>query len=265
MRVNGVGTRWFDDDLAAAAELELDAIVLPKATPEAVAALGPDGPPVIAIVETAQGLRLAYETASSPRVAALLLGAVDLGAELGLEPRPDGLEILYARSKVVADSAAAGIRAPVRRRPRRHPATTPGWRRQRAFARSLGFRGKACIHPAQVPIVNRVFAPGGDRSPGRSGWSRRPRRASARARRGRAGRRDDRPARRRARAADPGGRERRGAWPLTAHRHRRSGGPVLRGPRRRRRLPQPLRPHGHGVRQHPLHRADAQHELDPLR
>ena len=27
------------------------------------------------------------------------------------------------------------------------------------FARSLGFRGKACIHPAQVEIVNRVFAP----------------------------------------------------------------------------------------------------------
>jgi hypothetical protein len=38
--------------------------VLPKATPEMVAALGPEGPPVIAIVETATGLRLAYNTAS---------------------------------------------------------------------------------------------------------------------------------------------------------------------------------------------------------
>ena len=27
------------------------------------------------------------------------------------------------------------------------------------LARTLGFRGKACIHPSQVPIVNRVFAP----------------------------------------------------------------------------------------------------------
>ena len=87
VRVNGADTRWFADDLAAAAELELDALVLPKATPEAVEALGADGPPVIAIVETAQGLRLAYETASSPRVAALLVGAADLGAELGWEPR----------------------------------------------------------------------------------------------------------------------------------------------------------------------------------
>jgi len=161
VRVNGVHTRWFADDLAAAAELELEALVLPKATPEAVAALGPDGPPVIAIVETAQGLRLAYETASRPRVAALLLGAADLGAEFGWEPRADGLEVLYARSKVVADSAAAGIRAPfdIVHLDTRDDA---GLEAATRFARSLGFRGKACIHPAQVPIVNRVFEPEAD-------------------------------------------------------------------------------------------------------
>jgi citrate lyase beta subunit len=158
VRVNGTDTPWFVDDLAATAELDLVALMLPKATPEAVAALGPDGPPVIAIVETAQGLRLAYETASSPRVAALLIGAVDLGLALGWEPRPDGLELLYARSKVVADSAAAGICPPfdVVHVDTRDDA---GLEAAARFARSLGFRGKACIHPAQVPIVNRVFAP----------------------------------------------------------------------------------------------------------
>lgn len=134
---------------------------MPKATPDAVAALGDDGPPVIAIVETAEGLRLAYETASTRRVAALLLGAADLGAELGWEPRPDGLELLYARSKVVADSAAAGIRAPfdVVHLDTRDDA---GLEAAARFARSLGFRGKACIHPAQVGIVNRVFQPEAD-------------------------------------------------------------------------------------------------------
>lgn len=158
VRVNGVGTSWFEADLAAAAEIDLAALMLPKATPDAVAALGPEGPPVIALVETAEGLRLAYETASHPRVAALMLGAADLGAELRLEPRPDGLEILYARSKVVADSAAAGIRAPF---DVVHLDTRDGAGLEAAsrFARSLGFRGKACIHPAQVEIVNRVFAP----------------------------------------------------------------------------------------------------------
>lgn len=113
---------------------------------------------MIAIVETAQGLRLAYETATHPRVAALQLGAADLGAELGLDPRPDGLEILYARSKVVADSAAAGIRAPfdIVHLDTRDDA---GLEASARFARSLGFRGKACIHPAQVGIVNTVFEP----------------------------------------------------------------------------------------------------------
>ena len=158
VRVNGADTRWFEDDLAAVGELPLEALVLPKATPDAVAALGGGGPPVIAIVETAQGLRLAYETASSPRVGALLLGAADLGAELGWEPRPDGLELLYARSRVVVDSAAAGIRAPfdVVHLDTRDDA---GLEAAARFARSLGFLGKACIHPAQVAIVNRVFAP----------------------------------------------------------------------------------------------------------
>jgi citrate lyase beta subunit len=161
VRVNGAGTPWFEDDLEAVGALDLEALVLPKATPDAVAALGATGPPVVAIVETAEGLRLAYETASSPRVAALLLGAADLGAELGWEPRPDGLELLYARSKVVADSAAAGIRGPF---DVVHLDTRDGAGLEAAarFARSLGFRGKACIHPAQVEIVNRVFLPEAD-------------------------------------------------------------------------------------------------------
>jgi citrate lyase subunit beta/citryl-CoA lyase len=158
VRVNAVDSPFFTDDMAAVAELEPDAIVLPKATPDAVERLGVDGPPVIAIVETAQGVRLAYEIASNPRVVALQIGAVDLGAEVGLEPRPDGLEILYVRSKVVLDSVAAGIRAPfdvVHVDVRADAALEAECR----LARGLGFRGKACIHPSQVPIVNRGFAP----------------------------------------------------------------------------------------------------------
>ena len=158
VRINGADTEWFEDDLALVAELELDALILPKSSPEAVALLATEGPPVIAIVETAQGLRRAYETAASPRVAALVIGAVDLGAELGLEPRPDGLEILHARSRVVVDSAAAGIRPPFDI-VHLDLADDEGLEAECAFARSLGFRGKVCIHPQQVPIVNRAFAP----------------------------------------------------------------------------------------------------------
>lgn len=158
VRVNAVGTPYFADDMATVSAMSADAVVLPKATPAAVDALGNDGVSIVAIVETAQAVRLAYEIACKPRVGALQIGAVDLGAEVGFEPRPDGLELLYVRSKVVLDSVAAGRRSPfdvVHLDVRDHA----GLEAECRLARSLGFRGKACIHPDQVPIVNRAFTP----------------------------------------------------------------------------------------------------------
>ena len=158
VRVNAAGTAFHAEDVTLTRELQLAGVVLPKATPEAVDALGEDGPPVVAIAETAQGVRLAYEIAARRRVAALQIGAVDLGAELGLEPRADGLELLYVRSKLVLDSVAAGIRSPF-------DVVHLDIRAARALeeecrlARTLGLRGKACIHPGQIPVVNRAFAP----------------------------------------------------------------------------------------------------------
>ncbi len=158
VRINAAGTAWFEDDLAFTAGLALDGIVLPKASPEAVGALGTDGPPVVAIVETAMGLRQAYEIASEPRVAALLLGSVDLSAEVGLEPRPDAQEILYARSKVAIDSAAAGVRGPFDV-VHLDFGDEAGLEEQCRLARALGFRGKASIHPGQIETINRIFSP----------------------------------------------------------------------------------------------------------
>ncbi len=168
VRVNAVGTPWFDADVECLGEIAPDAVVLPKATPEAADALAASGLPVIAIIETAIGVRLAFETASRPQVFALLLGAVDLGAQLGLQPREDGLEIHYARSKLVIDSAAAGIRAPI---DVVHVAIDDlnGLAHQAALARSLGLRGKAAIHPAQVAVINEVFTP----PPPELDWARR--------------------------------------------------------------------------------------------
>jgi citrate lyase subunit beta/citryl-CoA lyase len=59
IRVNGADSPFFPDDLAAVAAIGPDAVVLPKARPEAVDELGADGPPVVAIIETAQGVVLA--------------------------------------------------------------------------------------------------------------------------------------------------------------------------------------------------------------
>lgn len=161
VRVNAAGTTWFDDDLAGLAEIGIDAIVLPKADPEGAARVAETGLPVVAIVETALGLRRAYETAQVPGVETLMLGAVDLGLELGLEARPDGQELLLARSSLVVDSAAAGIRAPIDR-VWVDTRDLDGLAADCRLARSLGLRGKACIHPAQVAVVDTEFAPSPD-------------------------------------------------------------------------------------------------------
>src|SRR5262249_47027306 len=151
-------TAFHADDAAAVGQIAPDAVVVPKATPEAVDALGPEGPPIVAIVETAQGVRAAYEIAGRPRVAALQIGAADRGAEAGLEPRAEGLELIYVRSKVVFDSVAAGVRPPF---DVVHLDIDAGeaLESECRLARSLGLRGKACIHPAQLEIVNRAFDP----------------------------------------------------------------------------------------------------------
>lgn len=161
VRVNGVDTPYFPEDVDALTGLPLDAVVLPKATPAAVETLATvlgDRLPVVAIVETAVGLREAHEIARHPLTALLVLGAVDLGLELGLEPRPDRHELVYARSKLVLDSAAAGVRGPVDA-VFVNVRDTEGLEAEALYARSLGLRGKACIHPAQVEVVNRVFVP----------------------------------------------------------------------------------------------------------
>jgi citrate lyase subunit beta / citryl-CoA lyase len=144
-------------DLALAAELGVDAVMVPKATAATVRDL-PAAPPVVAIVETPAGVREAHAIASSPAVAALMLGAVDLSAALGLEPYGDGLELLFARSALAVDSAAAGIGRPIDS-PCLDFKDLDVVRHEAERARALGFAGKACIHPAQVTVVNAAFTP----------------------------------------------------------------------------------------------------------
>jgi citrate lyase beta subunit len=158
VRVNGHGTTWHDDDLEAVIAAGLDGVVLPKATPEAARAVAVAGLPVVAIVETAAGLRTAYETATCPGVVALMLGAVDLALELRTIPRADAQELLFARSSLVVDSAAAGLRPPIDR-VWVDVRDASGLAEDCALARTLGFRGKACIHPGQVAVVADAFGP----------------------------------------------------------------------------------------------------------
>ena len=169
VRVNGLDTAHARADLAALDDLVLDAIVVPKAEPQPLLGLAPSGPPVVALVETARGLRRAFEIATRiPRVSALMLGAVDLAAELGATPGPDGRELLHARSVIVVDSAAAGLGGPIDG-PCIAIDDEVALRAEATAAKALGFSGKACIHPSQLDVVHSVFAPSEDEL----AWARR--------------------------------------------------------------------------------------------
>ena len=108
------------------------------------------------IIETNAGLEAAYDIAlASSRIDALFFGGVDMAAELrcinAWEP------LLYARSRVVHAAASAGI--DVIDVPYLDLNDLDGMKREASLARDLGFSGKGCIHPKQIPILNEVFTP----------------------------------------------------------------------------------------------------------
>jgi citrate lyase subunit beta / citryl-CoA lyase len=163
------------EDLDAVVRPALDGIVVAKVDDAALlerldillAALERDrGLPVgrIAVsprIESARGLRRIDAIAAAPRVLLLGLGEADLVADLGLQPGPDGLELLPARFEAVTASAAAGLAAPV------GPASVDYRDLERlrtgtTALRRLGFAGRTAVHPAQVKVINEVFTPDAD-------------------------------------------------------------------------------------------------------
>jgi citrate lyase subunit beta/citryl-CoA lyase len=164
VRVNGAGTPWFADDLAALAGAgALAGIVLPKAetasqVAEVAAALG-RRTRVFPLVESARGVRDADAVAQAPDTARLMFGNLDFALDAGITVRSaDARELLLARSALVLASRAAGLPGPV---DGVHPDIEDDAELSAATRRAadLGFSGKLCIHPRQVPLVRRAFVP----------------------------------------------------------------------------------------------------------
>lgn len=116
----------------------------------------------LVLIETAKGVAEAREIAkASPRVAAITLGGEDLAADLGL-PEPDPMVLAPYNADILVAAREAGVL------PLGYPGSIAeftdldGYRRAAEQGRREGFEGGACIHPAQVAILNRAFAPNAD-------------------------------------------------------------------------------------------------------
>jgi citrate lyase subunit beta/citryl-CoA lyase len=110
------------------------------------------------IIESALGIIKAYEIATASKYnCALAIGLEDYTADLGTQRTNEGKESFFARSMIVNAAKAAGIQ----------PIDTvfsdvndmEGLRESVIEAKSLGFEGKGCIHPRQIPVVHEAFAP----------------------------------------------------------------------------------------------------------
>jgi citrate lyase subunit beta/citryl-CoA lyase len=110
------------------------------------------------ILESALGVIKAYEIASaSKNNCALAIGLEDYTADIGTQRTNEGRESIFARSMLINAAKAAGIQAidtvfsDVN--------DMEGLRQSVIEAKSLGFEGKGCIHPRQIPVVHEAFAP----------------------------------------------------------------------------------------------------------
>jgi citrate lyase beta subunit len=128
---------------------------VPQARAETIGTVREASVPVVAVIESAGGVREAFEIASRPHVQAVQLGANDLARDLGLQVRDDALELLHYRSRLVADAVAAGVRAIFDRV--LVGASVEEVEHDARFGRSLGFTGKSTTTPAHAGAINRVF------------------------------------------------------------------------------------------------------------
>jgi citrate lyase beta subunit len=188
-RANALDTPYFYRDLIEVVEAageSLDTVMVPKANrPEdlhAVAVLLTQLELAMnldvgrikleAQIESAEGLTNADAIArATPRLAVLHFGPGDFAASLRMpqtsigtmdewdEAYP-GHRFHYAMQRIVVAARAAGVH--VLDGPVADYGDEEGLRNSCLLARSLGFDGKWCIHPGQIPVVNETFSPTGE-------------------------------------------------------------------------------------------------------
>jgi len=176
VRINALTTNLTSEDTRLVTVEGLDGIMLPKTETksdiaeldnilvkaEEASGLEPRSLKVVPLIESAKGVVNAYEIASvSQRVIAVAFGAGDYYRDLGRNVAfisPEQTELLYARSRIVNSSVAAGVQA----------IDTvffglltdrEGFIKETMLAVQLGFRGKLVIHPTQIELVNKAFSP----------------------------------------------------------------------------------------------------------
>jgi citrate lyase subunit beta/citryl-CoA lyase len=181
-RVNSMSSGLAEDDINAVTSNDIVGISIGKignieemerleqiiSSAEQRAGVSPGQITVLPWLETAEAVINAYQLCrSSKRIRWTAFGAEDFSADMGISRTVDDTDttnttaiepgLAYPRSVVAIAARAAGV----------HALDTPytkftdpeGLRAEALLAKSIGYKGKLAIHPAQVEIIESVFMP----------------------------------------------------------------------------------------------------------
>jgi citrate lyase subunit beta / citryl-CoA lyase len=161
IRCNGLDTPWGEADLRAAAAASPHAVVVPKVSGrehlDRIAAVVGEGTRIWAMVETPAGVFAARDIAAHPQVEAFVLGTNDLAKELRAALVPGRAPLLPHLATALLAAREAGIVAldgvynDVK--------DLEGFEVEARQGAEMGFDGKTLVHPTQVEVANRVWAP----------------------------------------------------------------------------------------------------------
>ncbi len=172
VRINGLDTPFGRDDLEAMVRAQPDIIRLPKAEKaedvieaeriiadiEEKIGLKVGTTKMMAAVESPLGIINAYSIAkASKRLIAIAIGAEDFVTNMKTNRSPEGIELLAARSQLVLAARAAGIYA--LDTVYSNINNDEGFIEETKLIKQLGFDGKSVIHPKQVNLTHKVYAP----------------------------------------------------------------------------------------------------------
>ena len=164
VRVNDLGTKWGEQDVAAVANLPIQAILVPKVSEirdisrvvDLLNRLGSELP-IWIMVETPLAIININELARQPRVTALVMGTSDLVVDLCAKHLEERQNISYALQRSIIAARAFGkkildgVHLDFR--------DLDSLRNVCRLGKSMGFDGKTLIHPNQIPVANDAFSP----------------------------------------------------------------------------------------------------------
>lgn len=168
LRVNALDTEWGAEDLAAAATLDIDAVLVPKVNgPKSVArcqaalSAAQPGLRLWVMIETCLAvgrLQAIADCATTTRLAGFVMGTNDLALEMRARVTPDRAGLMPVLTLALAAARSRGLIA------------LDGvcndfsdldrFGAEAEQGRALGFDGKTLIHPAQIEACNAAFSPG---------------------------------------------------------------------------------------------------------